>query len=90
MPLNRTRVELQMNSKEWGRLRAEGLSLEPIETAGTTSAPASKDPAQFRVNTRGKSDRRKGAERRETLRFQDDRRKTDRRPRKSWESGKNL
>jgi hypothetical protein len=69
-----------------------GLALEPIE--GEAPAPAALAPVQgkakFQVNTRDVSDRRTHTERREEIRFQDDRRKKDRRPRKSWESGKNL
>jgi len=79
-----------MNSKEFSRLRADSLSLEPLAGETMTAAPVTMAPAQFKANTRSKSDRREGADRRESLRFQNDRREKDRRPRKSWESGKNL
>lgn len=69
-----------------------GWALEPLEG----EAAAKKDPgapqgkAKFQANTRDGKDRRTTSERREQLRLQDDRRKKDRRPRKTWESGKNL
>jgi hypothetical protein len=71
---------------------AGGLSLEPMEgesPAGGAQAPAT-GKAKFQVNTRDGKDRRAHGERREEVRFQDDRRKKDRRPRKTWEPGRNI
>jgi hypothetical protein len=79
-----------MDANELRRLRGDSLSLEPLKDDLATAASKTKAPAQFKVDTRKQSDRRKGGERRETLRFQEDRRQKDRRPRKTWESGKNL
>jgi hypothetical protein len=69
-------------------------SLEP--QPGDAVAPAAatapvKGRSNFHANTREGCDRRVQGERRETLRFQDDRRTgKDRRPRKSWTPGSNL
>lgn len=62
------------------------LSLEPSEPA-----KAARPKAQFQIDTRDKSkgDRRKNGERRQTIRFEQDRRSgEDRRPRdKGWGQG---
>jgi hypothetical protein len=85
------RREPEMTSKEKSPIRATGLSLEPLEGEASPDAPAYTGTAKFTANTRGKSDRRKVSERRDVIRFEEDRRSSpDRRPRKSWESGKNL
>ena len=69
------------------------LELEPLES-DKKAAPAPMNPegvATFHANTRSGGDRRKSTDRREVIRFEDDRRaKKDRRPRRTWESGKNL
>ena len=69
------------------------LELEPLEgEKKSTPAPEKTEgAATFHANTRTGSDRRKSTDRREMIRFEDDRRaKKDRRPRRTWESGKNL
>ena len=46
--------------------------------------------AKFVADTRGRTERRKGADRREDLRFELSRRSgNDRRPRKAWSDGNN-
>lgn len=66
------------------------LSLEPIADPAAAGVPK---PAPFHADTRHKvkTERRVTADRREVIRFQDDRRcGKDRRPKKSWEPGSNL
>jgi hypothetical protein len=71
----------------------ETLELEPLE-GEKKAVPAPAQPegaAQFHANTRSGGERRQSVDRREMIRFEDDRRaKKDRRPRRTWESGKNL
>jgi hypothetical protein len=69
-----------------------GLSLVPLDEE-RPSVPASPTagPAKFHANTRDGGDRRVQGERRQQLRMTADRRSgKDRRPRTSWEPGKNL
>ena len=76
------------------------LELEPLDaddakklaavTATPVKAATTSERAIFHPNTRAKSDRRVLADRREELRMTPDRRKGDRRPRKTWEGGHNL
>lgn len=58
-------------------LNLESLSLEPIEPAEAT--PSSRGPAKFQIDTRVAGDRRKSDDRRQTIRFEKDRRQGDRR-----------
>lgn len=53
------------------------LNLEPI--APTAVAPSSRGKAVFKIDTRGGGDRRKGTDRRQSIRFEQDRRQADRR-----------
>ena len=79
-----------MNAKDPPGL--SGLSLVPLEddAAPTPAAPAT-GRAKFHAQTRDGGDRRVQGERREQLRMTPDRRTDkDRRPRSSWERGKNL
>ena len=66
------------------------LALEPME--GEAAAPDKpKEAAAFHANTRGKTERRVSADRRQEFRFEPDRRTgKDRRPKTSWEPGSNL
>jgi len=48
----------------------EELSLEPLEE----QSPAPKMPAKFQIDTRSKAERRTRPDRRDTIRFQEDRR----------------
>jgi hypothetical protein len=54
-------------------LSLEDFSLEPLEPLEAASAPA-KAPAVFKIDTRGKRERRSHDERRATIRFEEDRR----------------
>lgn len=53
---------------------AEELSLEPLED-GSAPPKAPKTPAKFQIDTRGKSERRVQADRRDAVRFEEDRRR---------------
>lgn len=81
-----------MNPTEKADLSIADWTLEPIETDEALKiAPA--DPAKFHADTRNKikTDRRVLADRRQVLRFEPDRRSgKERRPKKTWEPGKNL
>jgi hypothetical protein len=78
-----------MTTKDIHSLNLDYLSLEPVETSQKHEAPIT-GRATFNTDTRGRSDRRKGADRRQTVRFQQDRRSgKDRRPMTSWADGKN-
>lgn len=68
------------------------LELEPLESEKNSAAPANAaGAATFHANTRCGRERRKRSDRREMIRFEDDRRaQKDRRPRRTWENGKNL
>ncbi|HEX5841567.1 MAG TPA: hypothetical protein VFY62_03725 [Pseudomonas sp.] len=57
-------------------LSLEELSLEPQEEANDKPAPG-KPKAQFKIDTRGKSERRLNGDRRKEIRFEVDRRKAD-------------
>jgi hypothetical protein len=82
--------ERAMSPKDLRDIRLDGAGLEPLGGEPTAEAPLT-GKARFSPNTRTADDRRKGATRREAVRFQDDRRAgTERRPRKGWEKGKNL
>ena len=78
-------------------LHLSDLSLEPLPDANVLQYEPPKAPvaekAAFHAETRSKkvTDRRINPDRRQVLRFEPDRRTgKDRRPRKSWEPGKNL
>ena len=81
-----------MNSTEKGEVSFAELSLEPIEEDSVLKiGPAA--PAKFHANSRSKTrvDRRVLADRREVIRFEKDRRSgKERRPKSSWEPGKNV
>ena len=69
------------------------LELEPLEAEKKSAAALQKGAGNttFHANTRNGRDRRKSSDRREMIRFEDDRRaQKDRRPRRTWEDGKNL
>lgn len=67
-------------------MKLEELSLEPQETAA--AAPTTKGPAQFKIDTRSGGDRRSGEDRRQSIRFEADRRQGSRRAKGSaWENG---
>lgn len=72
---------------------APGLALEP-EQGSATAQEAPKQKACFQIDTRdkGKSDRRQHSERRQSIRFEADRRSgQERRPHKpGWELGIDL
>lgn len=71
-------------------MSAWSLEPQPGDTSAEANGPV-KGRSNFHANTREGSDRRNQADRREMLRFQDDRRAgKDRRPRKSWTPGSNL
>lgn len=74
-----------MNTKDVSSLNLDHLSLEPMETSPLGGAPTT-GRATFNTDARGnQTDRRKGGDRRQTLRFEQDRRSgKDRRPLKSW------
>jgi hypothetical protein len=63
------------------------LALEPLE--GEAPAAPLTGRAKFSANTRDGKDRRQGGDRRGKLRFEKDRRQTDRRPTKAraWDKG---
>lgn len=68
------------------------LSLEPVSDGATPTADAPVgNKARFCVDSRSGRDRRMHADRRVEFRLTPDRRSgNDRRPRKSWEPGRNL
>jgi hypothetical protein len=81
-----------MNSNEKAELSIAEWTLEPIET-DTVLKIAPVEPAKFHANTRSKikTDRRILADRRQILRFEPDRRSgKERRPKKTWDPGKNI
>jgi hypothetical protein len=80
-----------MTSNDKVEISFANLSLEPIEIdeALKIEVPA----AKFHADTRNKvkTDRRVTADRRQVLRFEADRRSgKERRPKKTWEPGKNI
>lgn len=83
------------STDKFEELTLADLSLEPIPDPNVLKyePPKGPDKTKFQAESRSKkgADRRVGGERRETLRFEPDRRSgVDRRPRKSWEPGKNI
>ncbi|MCO6060218.1 hypothetical protein NG726_26615 [Pseudomonas sp. MOB-449] len=64
-----------MNSNDKPNL--DELSLEPLESSA--AAPSSRGKAVFQIDTRGGGDRRKAGDRRQTIRFEQDRRQGNRR-----------
>jgi hypothetical protein len=70
----------------------DALALEPLDAGPTPAAGAPAAPkAAFNVDTRAGRDRRVLADRRQEYRLTPDRRSgKDRRPRRSWEPGRNL
>ena len=83
-------------TEKFAELTLADLSLEPLPDPNLLHyepvKPAA-DKANFHAETRAKqvTDRRVSSERRQTLRFEAERRSgTDRRPRKTWEPGKNI
>lgn len=84
-----------MPTDKFEELTLSDLSLEPIPDPNVLKyePPKGPDKAKFQAESRSKkgADRRLGSERRQTLRFEADRRSgVDRRPRKTWEPGKNI
>lgn len=72
------------------KLNLEELSLEPIES--TSASPSSKGKAKFQIDTRGGADRRKAGDRRQSIRFEQDRRQGPRRGKSSdpWDQSVDL
>lgn len=67
-------------------MKLEELSLEPQEPAA--AEPTTKGPAQFKIDTRSGNDRRCGTDRRQSIRFEADRRQGSRRATGGpWTSG---
>lgn len=69
----------------------EELSLEPLE--GASAPPTTpKAPAKFQIDTRGKSERRVQADRRDAVRFEEDRRqhKDRRNGANPWQPGVDI
>ena len=80
-----------MTSTEKTEFSFGNLSLEPIGDEALSIAP--NQPAKSQRNSRSKkvTDRRVNTERRAVIRFEDDRRSgKERRPKSSWEPGKNI
>lgn len=57
------------------------LSMKPIDPSEPT--PSTRGKAKFQIDTRNGSDRRKLGDRRETIRFEEDRRQVNRRGKSS-------
>lgn len=76
-----------MQTKDPFELSLEDLSLAPLEQP---SKPAPKAPAHFKIDTRGKNERRTHAERREAIRFEADRRTSKDHDRRAGPSGWTL
>ena len=70
-------------------LSLEELSLEPLEQP-TEEPVKAKAPAQFKIDTRGKSERRSHADRRNSIRFEADRRANKDHDRRAGPSGWTL
>ncbi|MFZ3155845.1 hypothetical protein [Pseudomonas sp.] len=58
-------------------LSLEALSLESMEQPADTPAQPAKTTAQFKIDTRGKSERRLNSDRRNAIRFEEDRRASE-------------
>lgn len=70
-------------------LRLDELSLEPVEPV--EAGPPARSPTKFQIDTRGGGDRRKSGERRQTIRFEKDRRQGDRRAKSApWDRGVDI
>jgi hypothetical protein len=79
-----------MSTKDLSSLKLDELALEPIDPKLPSKEQPLTGRAQFTPNTRNRTDRRKGGDRRQTLRFEPDRRTgKDRRPETTWINGKN-
>lgn len=67
------------NSLEFSleELSLEALSLEPMDQPATTQAQAAKAAAQFKIDTRSKHERRLNSDRRNAIRFEEDRRASE-------------
>ena len=79
-----------MSPKDLRDIRLTDATLEPLGDKPGVAAPVP-GTAKFTPNTRSAGERRKSTERREAIRFQDDRRAgKDRRPKKGWDKDKNL
>jgi hypothetical protein len=76
-----------LNSDDSPEVQEPGLQpTKPNESPRPKAAPA-----KFQIDTRGRGDRRKSADRRQMIRFEDDRRQGDRRAKVNpWEDGVNL
>ncbi|WP_271411499.1 hypothetical protein [Pseudomonas sp. Q1-7] len=77
-----------MNTSD--KLNLDELGLEPIDGPG--AKPSAQGKAKFQIDTRGGGDRRKAGERRQSIRFEEDRRKGSRRGKSSdpWEQSADL
>ncbi|MFC4864863.1 hypothetical protein ACS8MQ_27470 [Pseudomonas sp. MAHUQ-62] len=77
-----------MNTNEKPNL--DKLSLKPIDPSEPT--PSARGKAKFQIETRQGGDRRKMGERRESIRFEEDRRQTNRRGKSSdpWDQSIDL
>ena len=86
-----------MPTDKFEELTLADLSLEPMPDPNVLKYEPPKNPAadkaKFQADFRNKksADRRVNGERRQTLRFEPDRRSgVERRPKKTWEPGKNI
>ena len=86
-----------MPTDKFEELTLADLSLEPMPDPNLLNYEPPKGPAaekaKFQADVRNKksTDRRVNGERRKTLRFEADRRSgVERRPKKSWDPGKNI
>ena len=83
------------STEKFEDLHLSDLSLEPLPDPNLLKyePPKGVEKAKFQAESRAKNvtDRRVNPERRQTLRFEADRRSgKERRPKKSWEPGKNI
>jgi hypothetical protein len=65
-----------METKDSLDLSLEELSIEPLEPCAEAAGKA-KAPAHFQIDTRGKTERRTHGDRRNSIRFEQDRRLND-------------
>jgi hypothetical protein len=63
-----------MESKDSLEFGLEDLSLEPMDEPANTQAQPAKAAARFKIDTRGKNERRINSDRRNAIRFEQDRR----------------